>query len=217
MFGNCRTTWSVPVTWSVFPPSSPSLVGMTIPVIEHHVLDTPGDVVARPHANCYWLIPDRLLAGEHPGAIVAAESIVRIDALLDAGVRRFIDLTAEHEGPGPYISILFERAATRGVRVDHHRFAIPDFGVPSATLMRATLDAIYGAIGAGDAVYLHCWGGVGRTGTVVGCVLREQGFDAAGALAVIERKWQSMEKRTRHPSSPETAEQVAFIGGWPDA
>jgi hypothetical protein len=29
---------------------------MTVPAIERHVLDTPGDFVARPHANCYWLI-----------------------------------------------------------------------------------------------------------------------------------------------------------------
>jgi hypothetical protein len=188
---------------------------MIIPVIEHHVLDTPGDIVARPHANCYWLIPGRLLAGEHPGAIVAADGVARIDALLDAGVRRFIDLTAEHEGPGPYIAVLLERADERDLRVAHRRFAIPDFGVPSAALMRETLDTIYAAIGADDAVYLHCWGGVGRTGTVVGCLLREQGFTAAAALQVIGRKWQSVAKRTRHPCSPETPEQVAFIERWP--
>jgi hypothetical protein len=188
---------------------------MIVPAIERHVLDTPGDVVARPHANCYWVIPGRLLAGEHPGAIVAAQGVARVDALLDAGVRQFIDLTAEHEGPGPYVSILFERAAARGVGVAHRRFAIADFGVPSHALMRATLDAIYAAVDAGETPYLHCWGGVGRTGTVVGCLLREQGFDAAAALGMIARKWRAMEKRTRHPNSPETPGQVAFIERWP--
>ena len=187
---------------------------MAKPAIERHVFDAPGDVIARPHANCYWLIPGQLLAGEHPGAIAAADCLARIDALLDAGVRQFIDLTAEHEGPAPYVPVLIERAAVRDVRVDHRRFAIPDFGVPSPESMRATLDAIYDAIGAREPIYLHCWGGVGRTGTVAGCLLREQGFDAAGALDLIERKWRSMEKRTRHPSSPETTEQVAFIKRW---
>jgi hypothetical protein len=188
---------------------------MAIPVIEHHVLDTPGDIVARPHANCYWVIPGRLLAGEHPGAVVAAEGIARVDALLDAGVRQFIDLTTEHEGPGPYVAVLFERAAARGISVAHRRFAIVDFGVPSPELMRGTLDAIYAAIDAGETLYLHCWGGVGRTGTVVGCLLREQGLDAKAALGMIERKWRSMEKRTRHPNSPETPGQVALIERWP--
>jgi hypothetical protein len=188
---------------------------MTILAIERHVFDTPGDSIARPHANCYWLIPGRLLAGEHPGAIVAAEGIARIDALLDTGVRQFIDLTAEHEGLAPYVPMLRERAAAQGVRVAHRRYAIADFGVPPAALMRATLDAIYGAIAAEEPLYLHCWGGVGRTGTVVGCLLREQGFDAVDALAVIGRKWRVMEKRTRHPNSPETSGQVTFIERWP--
>ena len=187
---------------------------MTISAIERHVFDTPGDSIARPHGNCYWLIPGQLLAGEHPGSIVAAEGIARIDALLDTGVRQFVDLTDEREGPGPYVPILSERAAARSIRVAHRRHAIPDFGVPSAALMRATLDTIYEAIAAKETLDLHCWGGVGRTGTVVGCLLREQGFDAVGAFDVIGRKWQSMEKRARHPISPETTEQGAFIKRW---
>ena len=156
-----------------------------------------------------------LLAGEQPGANFRGDCIVRIDALLDAGVRQFIDLAAEHEGPGSYVPILFERAAARRVRVAHRRHAMPDFGVPSAASMRATLDVIYRAIGAGETLYLHCWGGVGRTGTVVGCLLREQGFDFAAALDVTARKWRVMEKRSRHPNSPETPKQIAFIERWP--
>jgi hypothetical protein len=184
------------------------------PVFARHVLDAPGDVLARPHANCYWVIPGRLLAGEHPGAIFASAGVARVDALLDSGVRHLIDLTAEHEGPAPYVPILRERAAARGVRVLHDRFAIPDFDVPPVTLMRTTLDVIYSSLAAGETLYLHCWGGVGRTGTVVGCLLREQGFGAADALAVIDHKWQAMEKRARHPHSPETRGQIAFIGAW---
>ena len=187
---------------------------MTVPAIERHVLDTPGDVVARPHANCYWVIPGRLLAGEHPGATVAAVGIARVDALLDSGVRHLIDLTAEHEGPAPYVPMLFERAAARGVRVFHDRFTIADFDVPSATLMRTTLDVIYSSLAAGETLYLHCWGGVGRTGTVVGCLLRELGYPAGEALDLIGRKWLSMEKRNRHPHSPETPAQREYVAHW---
>jgi hypothetical protein len=187
---------------------------MAIPAIDRGLLDVPGDVLPRPHANCYWLIPGQLLAGEHPGSKFHDDCVARVDALLDAGARQFVDLTDFFEGPGPYVPVLQERARVRALRIAHHRYAIPDFGVPSMGLMRATLATIYAALDAGECVYLHCWGGVGRTGTVVGCLLREQGLAAAEALDLIACKWLAMEKRLRHANSPETAEQIAFIEQW---
>ena len=183
---------------------------MTNTAIERGALDTPGDIRPRPHGNCYWVVPGLLLAGEYPSATASAVAAVRIDALLAAGVRQFVDLTAEGEGPAPYAALLLARDPT----VAHRRFAIPDFGVPTAALMRVALDAIYAAMGARETIYLHCWGGVGRTGTVVGCLLREQGYSAPEAFDLLERKWRAVEKRARHPHSPETAGQIAFIEQW---
>jgi hypothetical protein len=187
---------------------------MTPPAIERRLLDAPGDVRPRPHANCYWLIPGLLLAGEYPGSGIGVEAAARIDALLDTGLRQFVDLTDEEEGPGPYAPLLRARAASRALSVVHRRFAIPDFGVPPDSLMRAALDAIYAAVAANEPVYLHCWGGVGRTGTVAGCLLREQGYTGAEALALLDRKWRVVEKRVRHPVSPETRRQVVYIERW---
>ena len=158
-----------------------------------------------------------MLAGEHPGAISGHEVAARIDALLDFGMRQFIDLTEEGERVAPYDATLRERAAARGIRALHHRFAIRDFGVPSAALMRAALDAAYAAMAAGDPVYVHCWAGIGRTGTVVGCLLREQGLTADEAVGTLAAKWRSMEKRHRHPTSPEWPGQFELIETWTGA
>ena len=187
---------------------------MTPAPFDRSIFDLPGDCLARPHSNCYWLIPGHVLAGEHPGNAHGAALGRTVDALLDAGIRQFIDLTEAHEPPSAYADVLRQHALARGVRASHRRFAIADCGVPSRALMEAILNSITAARGAGEPVYVHCYAGVGRTGTVVGCLLREHGLSNAEALAVIAAKWRVMEKRVRYPESPEWPEQFAFIEAW---
>lgn len=105
-----------------------------------------------------------------------------------------------------------EMAALRGLVVDHHRFAIRDLDVPQVAVMRDILKTLQAH--ANGVSYLHCWGGVGRTGTAAGCLLAETGFTATEALALIARKWQSVSKRAAHPRSPETGAQIQYIRTW---
>ena len=59
-----------------------------------------------------------------------------------------------------------------------------------------------------------CWGGVGRTGTTVGCWLVRHGRTGDEALAHLARLWSRVAKAHRSPRSPETAEQAKYIRGW---
>ncbi len=164
----------------------------------------------------YWVLADRFLAGEYPGRFDERGTRRRIDALLEAGIDTFVDLTHPEELP-PYLPILLEQARTRGRQITHRRFSIQDRGLPGREEMIATLNAIDAALVDGHTIYLHCWGGVGRTGTTVGCYLVRHGKTGREALDQLADWWKGVPKRTIYPRSPETEAQVRFILNWNEA
>ena len=66
--------------------------------------------------------------------------------------------------------------------------AIRDMRVCNERHMRRVLDAIDKDIADGRTVYVHCWGGIGRTGMVIGCWLVRHGMMVDRALV---RGWAS--------------------------
>jgi len=169
--------------------------------------------VSAPIPNSYWVEPGRLLAGEYPCSHQQEGARRNIDALLRAGIDTFIDLTQSGE-LDPYEDVLMEQARQHGVSASYRRHAIQDFGTPSRQQMATILDELSAALAAGHGVYVHCWGGVGRTGTTIGCYLVQQGLSGEQALARIARWWQQVPKRTYHPRSPETRDQIEYVRGW---
>ena len=167
----------------------------------------------RPLLESYWVEPGRLLAGEYPGQYEEESTRKRIDALIEAGFDTFIDLTRPHE-VHPYKKILLEQAAVYDVAATHDRFAIGDFGLPTPALMIVILDRVEERLQSGHKIYLHCWGGIGRTGTTVGCYLVRHGKTAEEALQQLSTWWRGVPKSRYHPHSPETREQVDFIHTW---
>ena len=170
-------------------------------------------VDAHPIADSYWVTPGLLLAGEYPGARDEAEARRKLGVLLDAGVRHFVDLTEAGEyNLRPYSPLVQQLAAEHGAEVTHSRLSIPDMGTPDRSRMLVILDAIDTALDAGRPVYVHCFGGIGRTGTVVGCYLVRRGADAEAALAEIEQRRRGTPDGYRQ--SPETVEQRRFVRSW---
>ncbi len=166
--------------------------------------------------QCYWVLPARFLAGEYPAHLDRPQAAERLDALLKAGINSFFDLTESRELE-PYLPLLKQRAWLCGRTVHYQRFPIEDFGVPTANHMRAVLAAIDSELGAGRDIYVHCWGGVGRTGMAVGCYLAAHGQSGDAAIEQIRAWRQSLPLFEFHPRSPETAEQRDFVRNWCEA
>lgn len=145
----------------------------------------------------YPVHPD-LLAGRYP----LPEDVAR---MLDEGISLFIDLTEPGERE-PYGHLLPPGAK----RIN---LPIPDFSVPGAGRMREILNALDAAQAQGRKVYLHCWGGLGRTGTVIGCLLVRHGMEGSRALAAITQ-FRTAAGCDLRRESPETAEQRDMVLAW---
>jgi predicted protein tyrosine phosphatase len=169
--------------------------------------------IDRPLPESYWVVPGQFLAGEYPGQHEEELTRKRIDALIEAGFDLFVDLTKPNE-TWPYLNILLDEAKIYEVEAIHLRFPICDFGLPTTQQMNAILDSLEESLENERKIYLHCWGGIGRTGTTVGCYLVRQGKTGEEALDQLSTWWRGVPKSRYHLHSPETLEQMEFIRSW---
>jgi protein tyrosine/serine phosphatase len=172
-----------------------------------------------PFQRSYWVEPGRLLAGYYPGDSDPVEADYKLQALLDCGVSRIVNLMesdeTDHSGRrfAAYQSRLQRLAQLRGRAVECVRFPIKDRSVPSLASMRKILEALVAAIGAGETVYVHCWGGRGRTGTVTGCYLRHA-LGVAGAETLARLRELTAHNPDAFWPAPEMEGQRAFVERW---
>ena len=160
-----------------------------------------------PLPNSYWVYPGQLLAGEYPGAPRIDLARKRVERLLDAGINFFVDLTMPDELP-PYSPEL-------PMSAEHMRMPIFDHDVPmKPEEMVEILRTIKRALEADKRVYVHCRAGIGRTGTVIGCLLADTGISGDDALYELNRLWQQCARSRSWPAVPETDAQVEYVRRW---
>lgn len=161
-----------------------------------------------PLANAYWVLRDRWLAGEYPGAASREETRARLAALAALGIDTFVDLTAGGELPA------YDGELPAGTL--HVRKPIPDHGLPlEPEHMAEILALIDELLEHGHRLYLHCRAGIGRTGMVVGCHLAQHGTRGDAALDALAALWAGSARSRSWPSIPETPEQRDYVYRWP--
>lgn len=146
-----------------------------------------------------------IYAGEYPGDKNGEIAKQKIARMYHFGVRHFIDLTEEGE-LRPYNHLL-------PCETTYTRFPITDCGAPkSIESVQRLLLRIEELKKMDGYVYVHCWGGVGRTGTIIACYLAQNWDepDLNKTLEVLRRNFTKMPK-SAYRETPETKEQIDFI------
>jgi hypothetical protein len=164
-------------------------------------------------------LPGQFLAGEYPGEADPEMTSRRLRNLIARGFRTFVDLTDEDEINEdakvipPYRGILRRVSEEDSIQITYANIPIEDRDVPSPWTMRCILDVIDRSIADENPVYVHCWAGRGRTGTVVGCFLKRHGMaedkDVIQKLAFLRK-----DTPNGRETSPHTKEQIRMVTSW---
>jgi atypical dual specificity phosphatase len=122
-----------------------------------------------------WYIEGELAAMGKPGTYTGLRR--ELEALKQLGIRRLLTLTEVPLGVGlgklPFSHI--------------EHLPIVDFTAPSLAELRRAVAVIEEARRAGEAILVHCYMGLGRTGTVIAAYLISRGWDAGEAVDYVRR------------------------------
>lgn len=165
-------------------------------------MDDGGITWLRPPLPGSYLAVSPVVAGPYPGGRSDRDTERRVGRILDAGFDHFVDLTEDGELE-PYAHLLPRRAR-------HVRVPLVRGEAPSEARVRAAIDAIAEAAATGWLVYAHDDAGIGRVGTVVGCLLAELGLAEGDALGRLAR----LRAGIAGPASPMLEEQRALVRRW---
>jgi len=188
-----------------------------------------------PHDESNWVIPQKLIAGAFPGYTLDSENTESLIRVLNCGVNRFVCMQEEYDplvkesewrDTGtmykknltlrPYFADVQRIIRTKAdhptlktdvVDVAFDHCPIKDCSTIADEIVFGLAKKLVDAIHNGDVIYLHCWGGHGRTGVMVCLILHLMyGLNADEAL----RRCQLLHDTRRRyieVSSPQTFAQ----------
>ncbi|HEY4000165.1 MAG TPA: hypothetical protein VGO93_14930 [Candidatus Xenobia bacterium] len=173
-----------------------------------------------PFARSYWVVPGRLLAGCIPASREPEMRQQNLEGLLRVGIRSVINLTEPGESNTVGVALPDYRAeweALAGpVPVEYHELGFKDGTAPDDELMERILMTIDRSLDQGRPVYVHCWGGRGRTGTVIGAGWRGTGWRPGSS----RWRWYSIcdepipRRRKHHLRQPSRLAWCGAGGAW---
>jgi hypothetical protein len=125
--------------------------------------------------------PGRWSPGRHLDSDVRLRDDLKVIAS-EQGARMLVTLLERSE----IVQLGNLRREARRAGLEWVHFPIPDMWVPSdVTATRRLVDRMLGALEGGESIVVHCWGGLGRTGTIAACCLVAHGREPRHAIAIV--------------------------------
>lgn len=102
------------------------------------------------------------------------------------------------------------KSSRRIIELEFLHYPIVDLSIPNMGQLDDVVNCAIERIEKGDVLYLHCWGGRGRAGTVGACILGKlYGVGGEEALERVQRAFDTRNDGGR--KSPETEEQRNLV------
>eukprot|EP01041_Mallomonas_annulata_P007878 gene7878-16121_t len=149
-----------------------------------------------PESN--WVIPGKILVGAYPASVDDSETFDLLTSIMLLGVTRFVCLQQEYRTKGvteymwrngqalrpyfedvkaiarekdsfPWLTGLKDIPSETDYKFVH--FPIKDCSVTDDDRVMALCIDLVRFVSEGEVMYVHCWGGHGRTGTVISIML----------------------------------------------
>lgn len=186
-----------------------------------------------PTLESNWVIPGVLLAGAYPASNDDQETFQLLSSILKCGVKKFVCLQLEYvphvteaawksgaalrpyfedvkrlvREKAKYPNLANDPIVVDEVNLKFEHCPIVDCGVTDDDVVLHLAEELVGDISRGEVIYLHCWGGHGRTGTVVSIMLHLMyGLNAKEAMRRCQAV-HDLRKCILHVGSPQTEQQ----------
>jgi hypothetical protein len=189
-----------------------------------------------PHPESNWVILGQLIAGAFPGDKNIEKTEENLLAILQTGVTCFVCLQTEYNPDAteesvqsekdirPYMNDLTRMFAGNAVvpavaeamthlqitleDLEFIHVPIKDCGVTNDSIVQSLVEKLYEKIVQGKILYVHCWGGHGRAGTVI-CILLAKLYDMSAYEAMRYNNVVHMFRKSPVPiGSPQTGQQM---------